>query len=214
MEMPPLPADPVVQQQLLQCATAEEYTLQAARSAAITESSTRANMLLMSISGVLIALGFVGQASQLGATFHILAGVLFACLVLLGLATFIRVLESGIEESICVRGLNRIRRLYVGVTPAIAPYLVLGPSDDIAAIDRTIAVVTGRHEIFVTTAGTVAAVTGICAGVAVAVAINAAGGGVLGSLLAGGAAAVLLIVVLMMMQLRAWRSAAWRDHDG
>jgi hypothetical protein len=49
--------------------TTEHFTLQGARAATISESTGRASVFLGAVSGGLIALGFLGQASHLGTAF-------------------------------------------------------------------------------------------------------------------------------------------------
>lgn len=73
--------------------------LQGARAATIAESNGRANMFLAAVSGGLVALGLVATASSLGAAFYGFGLILLPTLTFVGLVTFGRVLQSGIEDT-------------------------------------------------------------------------------------------------------------------
>jgi len=53
--------------------TTEHFTLQGARSQTASESASRASLYILSVSSALVALGFIGQASQIGTTFDVFA---------------------------------------------------------------------------------------------------------------------------------------------
>jgi hypothetical protein len=53
--------------------TTEHFTLQGARSQAAGESASRASLYILSVSSSLVALGFIGQASEVGTTFDVFA---------------------------------------------------------------------------------------------------------------------------------------------
>ena len=80
--------------------TTEHFTLQGARAATIAESTGRATMFLGSVSAGLVALGLIATATRLGATFYAFGVVVLATLAFIGLVTFERVLQSGIELSL------------------------------------------------------------------------------------------------------------------
>ena len=50
-------------------ATTEHFTLQGARAATVAESTGRASMFLVAVSGGLVALGLVATASRVGTAF-------------------------------------------------------------------------------------------------------------------------------------------------
>jgi hypothetical protein len=80
------------------CVTTEHFTLQGARSSTIAESVGRATMFLTSVSGGLVALGLVATATHLGAAFYAFGFVLLPTLTFVGLVTFERALQSGVED--------------------------------------------------------------------------------------------------------------------
>jgi hypothetical protein len=77
--------------------TTEHFTLQGARAATIAESNGRASVLLGTVSGGLIGLGFLGQASHLGTAFYAFGLILLPTLAFLGLVTIHRVFQSGVK---------------------------------------------------------------------------------------------------------------------
>ena len=71
-------------------ATTEHFTLQSARSATISESTSRATMFLGVVSGGLVALGLVATASHVGAAFYAFGLILLPTAVFVGLVKFER----------------------------------------------------------------------------------------------------------------------------
>jgi len=78
--------------------TTEHFTLQGARSSTIAEAAGRATMFLGAVSGGLVALGLIATAAGVRTAFYAFALILLPTLAFVGLATFNRVLESGIED--------------------------------------------------------------------------------------------------------------------
>jgi len=85
---------------LLTVLTTEHFTLQGARSGTITESLGRSTIYLGSLSASLVALALVLQGGSATDDFRLFALVIFPALVFLGTVTFVRVLETGIEDAI------------------------------------------------------------------------------------------------------------------
>jgi hypothetical protein len=85
-------------QELLTALTSEHFTLQGARSQTANESASRASLHILSVSSALVALGFIGHASQIGATFEVFALTVLPTLYALGVFTFVRVVECGAEN--------------------------------------------------------------------------------------------------------------------
>jgi len=78
--------------------TTEHFTLQGARSWTVSESTGRASVFLGAVSGGLVALGLVATAAKAGTAFYMFGLILLPTLAFVGLATFHRVLQSGIED--------------------------------------------------------------------------------------------------------------------
>ncbi len=89
--------------------TTEHFTLQSARSQTIAESTGRASMFLASVSGGLVAWGLVATATGAGGGFFAFGLVLLPTLAFVGLVTFERALQSGIEDLGYARRIARLR---------------------------------------------------------------------------------------------------------
>ena len=139
--------------------TTEHFTLQGARSSTISESTGRANVFLGAVSGGLIALGLVATAAKTGAAFYTFGLILLPTLAFVGLATFHRVLQSGIEDLVYARRIARLRDYYFDHAPELAGYL-LNPAEGLPTPGLGI----GLWQQFVTVAGMVAVITAVLAG--------------------------------------------------
>jgi hypothetical protein len=91
--------------------TTEHFTLQGARSSTISESTGRASVFLGAVSGGLIALGLVASAAKTGVAFYMFGLILLPTLAFVGLATFHRVLQSGIEDLRYARRIAQLLKL-------------------------------------------------------------------------------------------------------
>jgi hypothetical protein len=151
--------------QVISIMTTEHYNLQSGRAMTISDSNGRASLFLGTVSTSLVALAFVGQISRTGAglgqAFYIFALVLFPTLVFLGLVTFERVLQSGVEDILYAHGINRIRHLYQEHAPEMLPYFILSSSDDEASIKGNLAMHAGWLQTFLSTAGMIAVITSV-----------------------------------------------------
>ena len=106
-------ADEPNRQELLSALTTEHFTLQGARSQTVSESVGRATLYVMSVSSTLIALGFLAQISEVGDTFNVFALTALPTLYVLGLFTYLRLVESAAEDFLYGRAINRIRHYYL-----------------------------------------------------------------------------------------------------
>ncbi len=195
--------------QMLQCLTTEQFVLQSGRSMTVAEASSRSMLFLSTISSTLIALAFVGQLSQLGTAFFLFALVLFSSLVFLGLVTFERVLQSAIEDMVCMRGMNRIRHFYVELAPQVKDYLILSTHDDEAGDHGNMCMPRKWWELFLTTAGMIAAINSILAGAFVGLLLYHFFA--VPFLLCLGIAIVLFLLVLVAHQRYQW--TCWRRGE-
>jgi hypothetical protein len=154
---------------LIKIATAEHSALQSARSTAVADANGRAALFLGTVSSSIVALALVAQLSQLGAAFFVFAFVLLPTLLFLGMASFDRVLRSAIEETIYVRGINRIRHMYVEIAPEARDYFVMSIYDDPSGSLRSIIGTRGSRarawQLFLTLAGMIAVVNSVILGV-------------------------------------------------
>ncbi len=79
-------------------ATTEHFNVQTARALTVSEANGRASIYLAALSTNLIALAFIGQMSRLGDAFYAFALVLLPVLAFVGVVTFLRLVQSSIED--------------------------------------------------------------------------------------------------------------------
>jgi hypothetical protein len=191
-------ADTPDRQELLTALTTEHFTLQGARSQTASESASRASLYILSVSSTLIALGFVTQASETGAAFDVFALTVLPTLYVLGVFTFVRVVECGAEDYRYGVAINRIRNYYKQIAGDQAKLFLLSGHDDGPGVFANAAVpVEGRRQYFTfaTVVAVIASVVGASAiGIALSVAADAA---LWVSATAGGAVGLLSLAALL-----------------
>ena len=96
--------------------TTEHFTLQGARSSTISESTSRASVFLGAVSGGLIALGLVATAAKTSVAFYMFGLILLPMLAFAGLATFHRVLQTGIEDLAYARRIAQASATVASIT--------------------------------------------------------------------------------------------------
>ena len=109
----------------------------AARGAIWQGIFSRTGTFLAIVSAAVVSLSLVVQATGFGQDFHIVALLVLPLVLLIGMATYTRLLEADIEDAWLVIGMNRLRHAYVGLVPGIEPYLVTGYHHDKAGILQT-----------------------------------------------------------------------------
>jgi hypothetical protein len=186
--------------------TTEHFTLQGARSSTIAEATGRATMFLGTVSGGLIALGLIATAAGVGAAFYALGLILLPTLAFVGLVTFDRVLQSGIEDHGYTRRIARLRGYYFQYAPELAGYLLSVPRAEQLRLQGLRG---GVWQGFLTVAGMVGVVTAVLAGSAAGLlAAVASGRSLVVALVAGVPVAIVVLVWLMRYQLSAWEQVS------
>jgi hypothetical protein len=127
----------VDRQALLTMLTTEHFTLQGSRATTVSESSSRAALYMGAVSSTLIALGFIAQVSDIGDAFDVFALVVLPTLFALGIFTFVRTVESSVEDVLYGRAINRIRAYYLEAAGPEARWFVMKGHDDPLGCSRT-----------------------------------------------------------------------------
>ena len=91
--------------------------LQSARGATISESSSRMSVYLTSLTGAVVGLSFVAQASKFSETFFVFVLALLPVLFFLGMATYYRLVQTGVEDVIYARSMSKIQKIYSEIDP-------------------------------------------------------------------------------------------------
>jgi hypothetical protein len=198
--------------------TTEHFALQSARAATIAESTGRATMFLTSASGGLIALGLVATAAGVGTAFYAFGLVLLPTLAFIGLVTFERALQIGLEDQLLVRRISLLREYYLREAPELRQYLVTLPLSEILTAGSLMA---GRQSFsflgqsFRTVAGMVGVITAVLAGATASmVAVAASNHSLAAALISGVAVALAAMTLLMRFQEHAYRRADARRLPG
>jgi len=182
--------------------TTEHFTLQGARAATIAESTGRATMFLGSVSAGLVALGLIAAATRIGTTFYTFGVIVLSTLSFVGLVTFERVLQSGLEDHGYAERIARLRAYYFDWAPEITGYLASVPPSQRLAIQGLRA---GYWQGFRTIAGMVAVVTAVLTGSAAGlIAAVAAGHSGVAGFVTGGVVTLAVLVGLMRFQSSVW----------
>jgi hypothetical protein len=185
--------------------TTEHFTLQGARSSTIAEATGRASMFLSAISGGLVALGLIATATHTGTAFFVFGLIVLPTLALVGLMTFDRALQSGIEDLGYARRIAVLRGYYFEVTPELVPYLMSVPQ---ARRLNVQGLWTGLWQGFLTVAGMVSVVTSVLAGAAVGLlAAVLSGHSLVVAVCTGVVAGIVVLVALMRYQHLVWHRA-------
>jgi hypothetical protein len=149
-------------------ATTEHFNLQTARAVTVSEANGRASIYLAALSSSLIALAFIGQMSRLGVAFLAFALTLLPVLAFVGLVTFIRLVQSSIEDIAYAHRIGLLRSFYLQTSPELEPYLVVAREPRSTAPLGDERVAPSAWQLTLTAAGMVAVVNSVvvaaCAG--------------------------------------------------
>lgn len=152
--------------EVLQILVTEHTNLQAIRSGTIFEATGRTNLFLGALSSSIVALAFIGQISEMGSPFLLFALILLPSLLFLGIVTFLRVYQTGIEDMVASRGINRIRHYYMEAAPEIERYFILSAHDDMQGVLHNMGIQKpGWWQLFVSTHGLVSVLNSVLAAV-------------------------------------------------
>ena len=167
-----LPAgQPERQQAFMQALTTEHFTLQTARAVAVSEGNGRTALYVGALSSTLVALALVAQRSPLGEVFYAVALTVLPAVLFLGLVTYVRVLQSSIEDIVYARAINRIRHYYTEIDPSQAHYFLLSGRDDVRGALANMYVRDSWTQFLFTMPSAVAVINALLAGVTVALAL-------------------------------------------
>lgn len=124
-------ADAALRAQIL---ATEHWSLLATRSMTWTEIFSRTGTFLTVLSAAAVALSLMAQATGFGQGYRAFALVVLPIALLVGLGTYVRLVEADIEDAWLVVGMNRLRHGYLELAPDLEPYFVTSPHDDYAGM--------------------------------------------------------------------------------
>src|SRR5947209_18486824 len=138
--------------QILTALSTEHFGLAGARSQAASESASRSALYLGSVSSTLVGLGLTAQVSRGGTVFDVFALAALPTLFALGVFTFIRLVELGIEDFLLGRAINRIRHYYLELAGDTRPYFMMSGSDDAVGVMGNMGLAPSRWQLYFTAA--------------------------------------------------------------
>lgn len=194
--------------EFMQALTTEHSALQSARSATISESASRSALYLTTLSSAVVVMALVVQVSRMGQAFFVFAFAILPVVFFLGLVTFGRLLQSGVEDVIYARAISRIRSFYSAIEPTRADYFAETGVDQVGL--AAMGLFKLRWQQFLAAAATIAVINAMVGGAFVALAIRGLfeQAGVVVVTLVGATVAVLLAVAFLRYQWRAWMHVA------
>jgi hypothetical protein len=185
--------------------TSEHFVLQGAASSTISEASARSTMYLLSLSSSLIATGFMSQREDVFIPF---VAVVLPAVVVLGVFTIERLVETALENMQYMASIAHIRSYYRTLSPEAETYFDTRygrwpePSDEPALR------LGGLFALLGTSASMIAFINNVVTGALVAVLVNEAFGGdhLVPAVGCGVVVAVTLMVLFLLYQ-------RWRFSD-
>jgi hypothetical protein len=172
----------------LQILSTEHWSLLASRSLAWNESFSRGGMFLATLSGAIVALALVAQATEFGEGFRIFGLVILPVVLFVGIGTNFRMGFSNYHDALCVQGMNRIRAGYLELAPDVDRYFVMGTTDDERGFQLTQAMIPGTPMIVQMLASSpmlISVLNSVLAGAIVALAVLQLEGGTPAALMGG-----------------------------
>lgn len=141
----------------------EQFVLESARGITVSESSSRASLYLMTLSSALVAFGFLAPTPfALG-----FLGVIIPVVVILGVFTYERLVQTSLEDVAALASIQRIRRYYATLLPGAGDYFPI-PAGRVPNELLEIGQRGYRRGVFFTISSAIAIVNSIVAGVGVA----------------------------------------------
>jgi hypothetical protein len=156
-------------------ATTEHFNLQTARALTVSEANGRATIYLAAVSSNLIALAFIGQMSLLGVAFYAFALILLPVLAFVGVVTFVRLVQSSIEDIAYAQRIGLLRSFYLEISPELEPYLVVARRTSAATPFDGERLAPSAWQLTLTVAGMVAVVNSVVVAACAGLVLDAAG---------------------------------------
>src|SRR4030095_10189841 len=109
------------------------FNLQSARMGTIAEANGRSTIYLGTLSSAVIAIAFVGQASEM---FYLFVLALLPPVFLLGVFTYVRLVQTSIEDMVYVVGSFRIREYFLDLDPAAVAFFPPTGPEGLRTLER------------------------------------------------------------------------------
>jgi hypothetical protein len=107
------------EQAFMAALTTEHFALQSTASTTVSESGTRASLYVMALSSSLVAIGFSVGSKR---AFVPLVATVLPVVFLLGIFTVVRLVETGVQNLLCLRRIAHIHGYYRSLLPEAPAY--------------------------------------------------------------------------------------------
>jgi hypothetical protein len=107
------------EQAFMAALTTEHFALQSTASTTVSESGTRASLYVMALSSSLVAIGFSVGSKR---AFVPLVATVVPVVFLLGIFTVVRLVETGVQNLLCLRRIAHIHGYYRRLLPEAPAY--------------------------------------------------------------------------------------------
>jgi hypothetical protein len=128
------PITDLTDQRVVQILSTEHWSLLGARTLAYNEAFVRGGMFLTFLSASLVALALFNTAMSFGNDFLVVAAIVLAFDLVIGLTTYGRISGANVDDLRALHGMARIRHSYVQIAPIVAPYFTSARYDDIDSV--------------------------------------------------------------------------------
>ncbi len=118
----------------LQILSTEHWSLLTARSLVYNEAYQRAGMFMAFLSATLLVLGLISTATGFSVGFLVIAALILALDLFVGLATLGRINAAGAEDLLYLQGMNRLRNAYHELVPGLDDYFITSKYDDFDSV--------------------------------------------------------------------------------
>jgi hypothetical protein len=110
--------------------TTEHWSLLSTRTLGYHEILGRTTIFVAVVSGSVIALALLAQATHFGRQMLSFAVLLLCVTLFIGVATFVRSVAINYEDARWVTGMNLLRHAYLKIVPELEPFFVTGHEPD------------------------------------------------------------------------------------
>jgi hypothetical protein len=110
--------------------TTEHWSLLSSRNLGYQELFGRATVFIGIVSAIVVALALMAQATRFGRDTLLVAALLIAVALFIGLATFVRAVSINYEDARWVEGMRLLRRAYFEIVPELEPYFASAREGD------------------------------------------------------------------------------------
>jgi len=118
----------------LQILSTEHWSLLTARSLVYNEAFARAGMFLAFLSATLLVLGLISTATGFSEAFLVVAALILALDLFIGLATIGRINGASEEDLRYLQGMSRLRHAYHEMVPGLEDYFITSKYDDFDSV--------------------------------------------------------------------------------